>query len=109
MLVGSIIGSEGTGQAGSTVSPRLVKAAQEFEGQMMKEILKPMMSSDALTGSGDQDEDSSSGSGGALGEFATEILGQALSSQGGLGIANQIVKDLSRSGNQIGSGQVTAN
>ena len=26
----------------SEISPRLVKAAHEFEGQMMKELLKPM-------------------------------------------------------------------
>ena len=32
------------------VSPRLVRAAHEFEGQMMKELLKPMTSGDALTG-----------------------------------------------------------
>ena len=32
------------------------------------------------------------GSGGALREFASEALGQALSEQGGFGIANRIVK-----------------
>ena len=37
-------------------SPRLVRAAHEFEGQMMKELLKPMTNGDALTGT-DADED----------------------------------------------------
>ena len=56
-------------------SPRLVRAAHEFEAQMMKELLKPMTGSDALTGAEDGDSDSGAGSGGALGEFASEALG----------------------------------
>jgi Rod binding domain-containing protein len=73
---------------------RLVKAAHEFEGQMMKELLKPMTAKDAMLGG---DDDSDAGSGGALGEFASEALGRALSDGGGFGIANQIVRDLSAS------------
>ncbi len=76
--------------------PRLVRAAHEFEAQMMKELLKPMSSSSGLTG---DESDSSSGSGGALGEFAQEALGRALSERGGFGIASSIVRQLSHSGN----------
>lgn len=91
-------------QASNVVSPRLVSAAHEFEGQMMKELLKPMTASDGLTG-----EDGDSGSGGTLEEFGSEALGRALSQQGGFGIANQIVKELSHSGKQRVSGKVTGN
>jgi Rod binding domain-containing protein len=77
--------------------PRLVRAAHEFEAQMMKELLKPMTRASSLAG---EDDDSDSGSNGALGEFASEALGRALSDGGGFGIANQIVKELSHSGNQ---------
>ena len=87
------------------VQPRLVKAAHEFEAQMMKELLKPATASAPLNG---DDEGPDSGSGGALGEFATEALGRALSEQGGLGIANRIVHDLSRSGHSRASAPVTA-
>jgi len=85
--------------------PRLVKAAHEFEAQMMKELLEPLNHSSSLLGSdGDDDSglssgDSSggiSGSTGALGEFASEALGEALSEGGGFGIATGIVKQLSR-------------
>jgi Rod binding domain-containing protein len=94
-----------TGQQASAVSPRLTRAAHEFEGLMMKELLRPMMQHDGLTGEEDDtDPDSSSG---ALGEFALEALGQALSQQGGLGIANSIIKELSYSGNQTRNGKVT--
>ena len=86
--------------------PRLVKAAHEFEAQMMKELLKPMTAANALTG---EDDDSGSGSGGALGEFASEALGRALSERDGFGLADKIVRDLSHPGNRKVTGSVTAN
>lgn len=88
--------------------PRLVRAAHEFEAQMMKELIKPMNQGSSLTGD-DEDADSGSGSGGALGEFASEALGRALSEGGGFGIAKQIVKDLSHSGTQTTARPVTGN
>jgi Rod binding domain-containing protein len=102
-----IAGAAGATSASSpttTPQPRLVRAAHEFEAQMMKELLKPMTSGDALTG---EDDSSSAGSSGALGEYASESLGRALSDQGGFGIANRIVKDLTHFSNQPGSQRVT--
>ena len=79
----------------------------------MKQLLQPMTNGDALTGAEDGDSDLGSGSGagssGALGEFASEALGKALSERGGFGIADRIVKELSRSGNHHGNGKVTGN
>jgi Rod binding domain-containing protein len=92
--------SEGTPQ------PRLVRAAHEFEAQMMKELLKPMTSSDALTG---ENGGSTTGSEGALGEYASEALGRSLSEHGGFGVANRIIAELSHSGNKSVTGQVTGN
>jgi Rod binding domain-containing protein len=88
----------GAGQIASSTAPqpRLVHAAHEFEAQMMKELLKPMTGTNGLDG---EDSDSSSGSNGALGEFASEALGRALSEQGGFGIASSIVRELSPRGN----------
>jgi Rod binding domain-containing protein len=92
-------------------NPKLVRAAHEFEGQMMKQLLQPMLQGDGL---GAEDDDGSglglgsgSGSGGALSEFASEALGQALSERGGFGIANRIISELSRNGNQQGTSRVT--
>jgi Rod binding domain-containing protein len=96
-----------TGSTPAT-DPRLVKAAHEFEAQMMKELLKPMTGKDALTGEDDED-DAGANANGALGEFASEALGQALSRQGGFGIADNIVHDLSHSGLQSNTGKVTGN
>ena len=92
----------------ATPQPRLVRAAHEFEAQMMKELMKPMTRGSSLTGA-DEDSDSGSGSGGALGEFASEALAQALSQGGSFGIASQIIKDLSHSGNRAATGTVTGN
>jgi Rod binding domain-containing protein len=102
--------SNATGAENSEVcralSPRLVQAAHEFEGQMMKELLKPMAGGNSLTvDGGDEDEDA--GSGGALGEFASEALGQGLSANGGFGIADRIVRDLSQSGDRHAGAKVT--
>ena len=95
----------GTGDA-PPPQPRLVRAAHEFEAQMMKELMKPMTYASSLTGE-DEDSGTDSGSGGALGEFASESMARALSDHGGFGIANQIVKELSHSGNQNVTGPVT--
>jgi Rod binding domain-containing protein len=77
---------------GAVSENRLIRAAHEFEGQMLKELLKPMASG-GLDGGGDDGE-----SGGILGDFAAEALGRGLSERGGLGIANQIIGQLSRKG-----------
>jgi Rod binding domain-containing protein len=97
-------------QESGGASPKLVRAAHEFEAQMMKELLKPIASGDPLTG-GDEDSDgvldSGGGSEGTLGEFASESLGKALSERGGFGIADRIVSQLSHSGNHGKTGTVT--
>lgn len=109
MQVGSIGGNSGAEQAFGAPSPQLVRAAHEFEGQMMEELLKPMTAGDALAGAEDGDSDSGAGSGGALSDFASQALGQAMSERGGFGIADQIIRELSRSGNRHGCGKVTGN
>jgi Rod binding domain-containing protein len=97
---------DGTGQASSstTLQPRLVKAAHEFEAQMMQEMLKPLTSGNGLNG---EENETSSGSGGALGAFASESLGRGLSEHGGFGIATHILQQLTPKGNTSVTAQVT--
>jgi hypothetical protein len=75
---------------------------------MMQELMKPLTRGSSLTGE-DEDSGDSSGSSGALGEFATEALGRALSERGGFGIAKSVLKDLSHSGSKSNSVLVTGN
>jgi Rod binding domain-containing protein len=92
----AVIGSVAQpGEYAKSPQPRLVKAAHEFEAQMMNEVLKPLTGSDGITG---DEDDSGLGSVGALGGFASEALGRALSEHGGLGIADSIVHSLSHEG-----------
>jgi Rod binding domain-containing protein len=103
--------------ASAAPSPKLVHAAHEFEAQMMKELLEPMTASDPLFGNQDEDADdaggsslgldSGSGSGGALADFATESLGQALSEHGGFGIADKIIRQLTPASNREKSKNLT--
>jgi Rod binding domain-containing protein len=104
--IASTLAPVSTGQASSstTPQPRLVKAAHEFEAQMMQEMLKPLSSGNGLDG---EDSDSASGSGGALGSFASESLGRGLSEHGGFGIATHILQQLTPKGNTSVTTQVT--
>lgn len=86
------MGAQGSAAGAAKPSARLVKAAHEFEGQLMEQLLKPMTDSDGLTG------DSVSGSAGALGSFAAAALGRALSAEGGLGLADHIIRSLTPHG-----------
>ena len=96
-------GTAGPGMTNSaTPQPRLVRAAHEFEAQMMKELMKPLNRGTSLTGT-DRDTEDDPGSEGALGEFASEALGRALSEQGGFGIASSIVNKLSPEVHQNGT------
>ena len=80
------------GAATPAPSARLLNAAHEFEAELMKELLKP------LTAAGEDDGTGGSaglGDAGALGEFASEALGEGISRHGGLGIARMITESIS--------------
>jgi Rod binding domain-containing protein len=95
----SAIGAVSTqNQSATFPQSRLVQAAHEFEAQLMKELLKPLTNGSSADGKDEEPE-----SGGPLADFATEALGQALSRQGGLGIATNILHSLSRNEKNAGS------
>jgi peptidoglycan hydrolase FlgJ len=95
---GAIPGSK----TSSIPQPRLVKAAQEFEAAMMTELMAPLEPGHDSLGGGDDDSGSSS----ALGAFAGEALGKAISEHGGFGIANSIIRQLTARSNHSGNSPV---
>ncbi|WP_263352131.1 hypothetical protein [Acidicapsa acidisoli] len=98
----------GAGNSNAGLSPKLVSAAHEFEASMMKELMAPLQSGDALTGGDGDDEGSSS----ALGSFAGEALGKAISEHGGFGIATSILHQFAtrnHSGNRNVAGSPNGN
>jgi Rod binding domain-containing protein len=74
-------------------NPGLERSAHEFEASLMAELLKPLQETDGLTG--EDNSGGGAGSGGALGDFASESLARAISERGGFGSADRILRQLS--------------
>lgn len=72
---------------------RLVDAAQRFEGMLLQELLKPVQSGKDDWGTEDPDTDHSADT---LSGFGTEAVANAISKNGGLGIARRIIQQVSR-------------
>lgn len=77
---------------------RLVDAAQQFEGMLLKEMLKGMQG-------GEDGDDSGGGSNETLRSYGVEAVAHAIAQGGGIGIARQVVAKVSaehaqRSGTQ---------
>ena len=99
------------GRNGGDGSIRTVSSADAGSARVRRPddegVANPLTSGDALTG--EDDSDAGVGSSGALSQFASDALGQALSVRGGFGIADRIVHELSHSGKPSGTGKVTGN
>lgn len=74
---------------------RLVDAAQQFEGMMLEQILKPMQKSQD-TGFGQDPDSDRDGSLDTLSSYGTEAVANSIARSGGLGIARNIVADVDR-------------
>jgi peptidoglycan hydrolase FlgJ len=77
---------------------KLVDAAQQFEGMLLQELLKPMREHSFGSGDTDTSSDGSGSSGFAdtLSSFGSESLATAISRSGGLGIAKQVIQQVDR-------------
>ena len=75
---------------------KLVDAAQQFEGMLLQELLKPMREHSFGSGDTDIPDDGSDSSGFAdtLSSFGSESLATAISRSGGLGIAKQVIQQV---------------
>lgn len=80
---------------------KLQDAAQQFEGMMMQELLKPLQSgkdgdeneSGGGFGTGDPERDTSLDT---MSSYGTEAVATALAKHGGLGIAKQVMNQIGR-------------
>jgi flagellar protein FlgJ len=70
---------------------KLLDAAQQFEGMMLHEMLKPLQSSENKWDSDDKDADKSMDT---LSSYGTQAVATAISKAGGLGIAKSVVKQV---------------
>jgi flagellar protein FlgJ len=75
-------------------NPKLVSAAHQFESMMLQQILKPMMShEDSWGGDDGESRDSSMDT---ISSFGTEAVATAISKDGGLGIARQVIQQVTK-------------
>jgi peptidoglycan hydrolase FlgJ len=72
---------------------KLTEAAQQFEGMLMQELLKPMKEHGFCQGDKDDNEEGS-GFGDTLSSFGTETMATAIAKGGGLGIAKRVVEQV---------------
>lgn len=78
---------------GTAEHRKLVDAAQQFEGMLLQEMLKPMKEHGFCQEEGD-DKDEGSGFGDTLTSFGTESVATAIAKGGGLGIAKRVVEQV---------------
>jgi len=76
--------------AGTAEHRKLVDAAQQFEGMLLQEMLKPMREHGFGQEDSD-DKDDGSGFGDTLTSFGTEQMATAISKGGGFGVAKKVV------------------
>jgi Rod binding domain-containing protein len=99
----AIAGSAAIAPAATAPSPattehrKLTEAAQQFEGMLLQEMLKPMKEH-GFCQDDDQDasddKDGGTGFGDTLSSFGTEAMATAIAKDGGLGIANRVVEQV---------------
>ena len=76
---------------------KLVQAAQQFEGMLLQEMLKPMRSGqDSWGGDGGSSgsADNSDSSMDTISSFGTEAVANAIAKGGGFGIAKQVIRQV---------------
>jgi flagellar protein FlgJ len=75
---------------------KLTDAAQQFEGMLLQEMLKPMREHGFCQEEGDEDNDNKEGSGfgDTLSSFGTEAVAAAIAKGGGLGLAKRVVEQV---------------
>jgi flagellar protein FlgJ len=80
---------------------KLTDAAQQFEGMLLQEMMKPLRSSDDDGWkSGESDSD---GGTDTINNFGVEAVAKAISQSGGLGIARQVIQQVSSEGEKTHS------
>lgn len=70
---------------------KLMEAAQQFEGMLLQEMLKPMRSSEDSWLGEQKDLDAAAGT---MSSFGTEAVATAIAKRGGLGIALKVVQQV---------------
>lgn len=74
---------------------KLTDAAQQFEAMMMQELLKPFATGQNGWGGEEQSTDAAADT---MSSFGTEAVAKAIAKGGGLGIAKQVIQQVTEEG-----------
>ncbi len=91
MKISPDIAARADAAAQPPTNPKLVNAAHQFESMLLQEMLKPMRAGQDNLDGDDKDRDSSLDT---LSSFGTEAVATAISKGGGLGIARQVIRQV---------------
>lgn len=98
MTISPVVSNVGANSADSAKQAKLADAAQQFEAMMMQELLKPFSNSQDGLGIDVQDSDAGADT---MSGFGTEALAKAIVQNGGLGIAKQVIRQVTREGEWV--------
>jgi flagellar protein FlgJ len=94
---GSTLAACGANLAATQRHARLVDAAQQFEGMMLEQLLKPLQKSQDAGFGEDPDTDTDrDASLDTLSSYGTEAVANSIARSGGLGIARKLIADVDR-------------
>ena len=85
-----LVGASQNGTVSTLQHNKLTDAAQQFEGMLLQELLKPMREH-GFCQDESEDKEEGSGFGDTLSSFGTESVATAIAKGGGLGIAKRVV------------------
>jgi flagellar protein FlgJ len=81
--------------AGAMQHRKLTDAAQQFEGMLLEEMLKPMKEHGFCQGDSEGEDDGQGGGfADTLSSFGAEALATAIAKGGGLGIAKRVINQV---------------
>lgn len=98
MTVSPVVSNTGSGSAGAATQAKLADAAQQFEAMMTQELLKPFSNSQESWGIDGEDSDAGADT---MSSFGTEALAKAIAQRGGLGIAKQVLRQVTKEAQQV--------
>lgn len=100
MKISSDVTSQAPAATEGVKNAKLVNAAQQFESMLLQEMLKPMRSGqdswggDGMSSDSSDNSDSSDSSMDTISSFGAEAMATAISKGGGLGIARQVIRQV---------------
>ena len=93
MRITSDVSADGSAGIVAQKQTKLVDSAQQFEGMLLQELLKPMQAGQDSWGGEKQNDDAAADT---MSSFGTEALATAISKGGGLGIAKQVIRQVTQ-------------